>query len=72
MTDIPEAGIRIHFTHRLEKLPDGTGITHKVTISGPNAELLGPQIGAGMAEGIPQTIEGLAALALERGESREC
>jgi hypothetical protein len=37
-----------------------------VTITGANADQLGPKIGADMAEGIPQTMEGLVALALER------
>ncbi|WP_219641449.1 SRPBCC family protein [Cohnella sp. CFH 77786] len=66
LTRIPGAGIEIRFSHRLEEGPAGTQVKHKVTISGPNAETLGPEIGAGMAEGIPHTIEGLAALALRK------
>ncbi|WP_170119203.1 SRPBCC family protein [Tumebacillus permanentifrigoris] len=66
VTDIPDAGIQIHFTHLLVELAEGTKVTHKVTISGPNAEQLGPQIGAGFAEGIPTTMESLVSLALEK------
>lgn len=70
ITDIPGAGIHIHFMHRLHQTSEGTKVTHKVTITGPNAGHLGPQIGAGMAEGIPHTVEGLVALALEREKER--
>ncbi|KRE99885.1 hypothetical protein ASG89_27575 [Paenibacillus sp. Soil766] len=66
VTDIPDAGIQIHFTHRLKETAEGTTVTHEVTITGPNAEHLGPVIGAGMVEGIPLTMEGLVTLALER------
>jgi hypothetical protein len=66
VTDIPDAGIQVHFTHLLEQVSEGTSVTHKVTITGANADQLGPKIGAGMAEGIPHTMEGLVALALER------
>ncbi|MFD0696546.1 SRPBCC family protein [Paenibacillus sp. GCM10027628] len=66
LTVIPGAGIEIAFTHVLRETSEGTSVTHRVTISGPNADHLGPQIGAGMKEGIPHTIEGLVAYALER------
>jgi hypothetical protein len=69
ITDIPKAGIQIHFTHQLQQNAEGTIVTHKVTITGPNAGQLGPQIGAGMAEGIPHSVEGLVTLALERERS---
>ena len=66
VADIPDAGIQVHFTHRLRQAAAGTSITHRVTITGPNAERLGPEMGAGLSRGIPQTMERLAALALER------
>ncbi|QYR22498.1 hypothetical protein KZ483_05860 [Paenibacillus sp. sptzw28] len=66
VTDIPDAGIQIRFMHRLLETAEGTSVTHKVTIIGPNAEHLGPEFGAGMAEGIPDTMERLVSLALER------
>lgn len=65
ITDIPEAGIQIRFTHLLLELAGKTRITHKVTITGPNAEQLGPVMGSEFSEGIPHTMEGLASLALE-------
>ncbi|SFB55792.1 Polyketide cyclase / dehydrase and lipid transport [Cohnella sp. OV330] len=64
LTRLPEAGIEIRFEHTLETVNEGTRITHRVTIDGPNAGELGPAIGADMAEGIPQTVASLAALAL--------
>jgi len=66
VTKLPEAGIEIRFEHTLEPLETGTRITHRVKIDGPNADELGPVIGAGMAEGIPHTVASLAALALQR------
>jgi hypothetical protein len=66
VTDIPDAGIQIHFTHHLMESPGETRVTHKVKIMGPNAEQIGSQLGAHMAEGIPHTMEGLAALALDK------
>ncbi|OAS24332.1 SRPBCC family protein [Paenibacillus oryzisoli] len=66
VTDMPDAGIQVHFTHHIVETAEGTSVTHKVMITGQNAEDLGPKIGAGMAKGIPHTIEGLVALALER------
>ncbi|MGG1519066.1 SRPBCC family protein [Paenibacillus oryzisoli] len=66
ITDIPAAGIQVHFTHLLVESDGETQVTHKVKITGPNAEQLGPKFGAHMVEGIPRTMEGLAALALEK------
>lgn len=66
ITDIPKAGIQVHFTHLLVESDGETQVTHKVQITGPSAEKLGPQFGAHMVEGIPQTMERLAALALEK------
>jgi uncharacterized protein YndB with AHSA1/START domain len=66
VTDIPDAGIQIRFTHRLQQNAEGTSVTHRVIITGPNVEHLGPELGAGMAEGIPDTMERLVALAQER------
>jgi ligand-binding SRPBCC domain-containing protein len=64
VTHIPDAGIQIHFTHLLLEFAGETRVTHKVKITGPNAEQIGSQLGAEMAEGIPDTMEGLATLAL--------
>ncbi|WP_305023439.1 SRPBCC family protein [Paenibacillus lacisoli] len=66
ITDIPGAGIQVQFTHLLEESNGATKITHQVKITGPNAEQIGPKFGAHMVEGIPQTMDGLARLVLER------
>ena len=63
-TEIPGAGIFVRFTHRLSALSSGgTRITQHVSISGPAAETLGPQIGPGIIADIPQSIAALVALA---------
>lgn len=65
LTDIPGAGVQVRFTHLLAESDGETRITHRVTISGPNAETLAPRLGAHMPKSIPHSMEGLAALALE-------
>ena len=63
-TEIPGAGIFVRFTHRLTPLDGGgTRITQHVSITGPAAETLGPQIGPGITADIPQSIAALIALA---------
>ncbi|MCL4318748.1 MAG: SRPBCC family protein [Firmicutes bacterium] len=66
VTDILAAGIAVLFTHRLQKTLDGTRITHAVTVMGSNAEKFGPQFITEVSQGIPRTMERLAALALEQ------
>lgn len=66
VTDIPDVGITVRFDHRLQKTVDGSSITHAVTISGPNADYFGPQFIAELSRGIPQAMEKLAVLALEK------
>ncbi|WP_068776599.1 SRPBCC family protein [Paenibacillus sp. FJAT-26967] len=66
IADIPGAGIHIEFIHRLQQTHKGTAITHEVNITGPNAEQLGPQWGARIAQGLPSTMQGLAAAAVKR------
>jgi hypothetical protein len=67
VTVIPNAGIEVHFDHRLERIAGGTRITHKVTLAGPNSETMGPRMIEHFSRGIPHTMEGIAAMALERG-----
>ncbi len=69
VTDIPGADITIRFDHRLQKTLDGTRITHSVSITGPNVDKFGEQFIAELSDGIPQTMERLAALAIEKDES---
>jgi hypothetical protein len=64
-TIIPGAGIIIRFTHVLTPLDMGTEVMHQVTITGENAEKLGPQIGEGFMQGIPVTMETLVRTAIE-------
>ncbi|MEH7098054.1 SRPBCC family protein [Neobacillus vireti] len=71
VTDIPNAGIQIHFSHVLMEAAGETRVTHKVTIKGPNSEQLGPKFGAHMVKGIPSTLEGLVALALDKESQNE-
>lgn len=61
-TEMPEAGI----AHSLVPLTDGrTRITHHVTITGPAADALEPQIGSAVTAGIPDTMASLARHALQ-------
>ena len=63
-TEVPGADIFVRFTHRLTPLESGgTRITQRVSISGPAAETLGPQIGPGIIADIPQSIAAQIALA---------
>ncbi|NRD77043.1 SRPBCC family protein [Bacillus sp. BRMEA1] len=66
VTDIPALGIQVCFTHLLSESQEGTRISHKVQIIGPNADQVGPKFGAHMVDGIPQTMESLASLALDK------
>ncbi|PSR33896.1 MAG: hypothetical protein C7B46_07855 [Sulfobacillus benefaciens] len=61
---LTDAGIAIHFTHRLESVEEGIQITHLVSINGDNAEALAPALGVGFTADIPETMERLAALAI--------
>jgi hypothetical protein len=65
VTDIPDAGIEIRFSHRLQKTLDGTSLTHTVAITGPNAEIFGEEFIAELSQGIPRTMERIAAMAME-------
>jgi hypothetical protein len=63
-TEIPGADIFVRFTHSLSPLSNGgTRISQRVTITGPAAETLGPQIGPGIIADIPQSIAALVDLA---------
>ncbi|MFC5468236.1 SRPBCC family protein [Cohnella suwonensis] len=66
VTDLPDAGVQVRFVHVLEPVAEGTRITHVVTIEGPGADVVGPQMIQHFTKGVPHTIESLAALALER------
>jgi ligand-binding SRPBCC domain-containing protein len=64
--DLSELGeINLAFEHTLEPSDDGsrTTITHAVTISGPAADHVGPQMGPGISEAIPGSMASIALLA---------
>ncbi|MCK9874626.1 SRPBCC family protein [Frankia sp. Ag45/Mut15] len=57
-------GIVLRAIHRLEPVDGGrTRITHRIEITGPEADTLGPQIGPAVTAGVPETITTLARLA---------
>ncbi|MDG6994299.1 MAG: hypothetical protein JRN52_00130 [Nitrososphaerota archaeon] len=68
-TAIPWAGVTIRFVHSLEAIEGGkTRLTHHVSIFGPGAESLGPEIGPGITSGIPETMNSIANLARSMDE----
>src|SRR5580704_17634124 len=57
-------GLILRFIHRLEPVDDRrTPITHRVEITGPAADKVGPQIGPSITDGIPVTVATLVDLA---------
>jgi len=54
---------RMTFDHELEPIPEGTRLTHRVTIAGPAAPLFGYLIGRRVRDGLPEAMRRLAALA---------
>jgi Polyketide cyclase / dehydrase and lipid transport len=61
VTEIP--GVKIEFTHRLEPTPEGTKITHHVTISGPAWEQVAATVGKKLEHDLPLTLASLAKFA---------
>lgn len=62
------AGLVLRFIHTLVPQRDGgTTVTHRVEITGPAADQLGPQIGPGVTAGVPATIEALVKQARDLG-----
>jgi len=59
-------GLVITFDHSLTETASGkTRITHGVTITGPAAESVAPDLGPQITADVPEAIESLARLALE-------
>jgi uncharacterized protein YndB with AHSA1/START domain len=57
-------GIVLRFIHRLAEVDGGrTRITHRVEISGPASDAVGPQIGPSITGDIPVTVANLAEIA---------
>jgi hypothetical protein len=66
-TEVPGAGVTIGFKHTIESVGAGRcRITHHVSIFGPGADSLAPEIGPEMAKGIPETMQSLLRMAQER------
>ncbi|HUK75763.1 MAG TPA: hypothetical protein VLU99_08215 [Nitrososphaerales archaeon] len=66
-TEVPGAGVTVGFRHTIESLGEGRcRITHRVSIFGPGADSLAPEMGPEMAKGIPETMRSLLRMARER------
>ena len=61
VTELP--GMTVAFEHTLEPLAAGTRMTHRITITGPDADTAGPAVGSGIAGGVPESMANLVALA---------
>jgi hypothetical protein len=60
--------LALHFRHQLEPLPDGgTRITHRLEISGPGADVVGPELGPQVSADFPVTMQELVSAARARG-----
>lgn len=62
-TPVADAGIVVRVIHRLDTIPEGTRITHRVEIDGDATAELGPVIGPQIAADFPDALRALAALA---------
>jgi hypothetical protein len=63
-TPIPDAGIVVHVRHVLTPLESGgTRITYGMTIDGPAADAVGPQLGPEITNDFPAVVAALIAMA---------
>jgi len=60
-TDLGEVTLR--FSHTLQPLAGGTRVTHRLEITGPAADQLGPELGPAITEHFPEAMEALLARA---------
>lgn len=56
-------GATLIFTHELEPTLDGTRITHRIEIIGPDAERYTQMFGDNLRDGLPEAVEGISHLA---------
>ncbi len=57
-------GVLLRFSHTLTRLDaGGTRIVHRLTISGPEADRVAPELGPQITEDFPQAMDGLIAAA---------
>ncbi|WHY44692.1 SRPBCC family protein [Lysinibacillus pakistanensis] len=62
-TILEQLSIKMDFRHEIEILGIQTKVTHSVILSGPNAEMIGNQIGPMITQGIPNSMSNLNQLA---------
>ncbi len=56
--------VTLHFSHALTRLPDGgTRIAHRLEITGPKADELGPELGPAITADFPDAMRALLAYA---------
>jgi hypothetical protein len=56
--------VTLRFSHTLEPLESGvTKVTHRLEITGPAADQVGPQLGPAITEDFPQAMDALLARA---------
>ena len=60
-TELPGGTLRV--SHHLERGPEGTRITHRVSITGPAWQEIAAEMGAGFEADLPRTVASLARLA---------
>jgi hypothetical protein len=60
-TDLGEVTLR--FSHTLQPLAGGTRVIHRLEITGPAADQLGPELGPAITEDFPEAMEALLARA---------
>jgi hypothetical protein len=61
-TDLGDVMLR--FSHALTRLPDGgTRIVHRLAITGPKADEIGPELGPAITEDFPEAMQALLSYA---------
>lgn len=57
-------GVTLRFSHTLTRLPGGgTRIVHRLEITGPKTDEVGPELGSAITEDFPDAMRGLLAYA---------
>jgi Polyketide cyclase / dehydrase and lipid transport len=67
-TRLPLANL--DFFHEVQRVGEGTRVTHRVEISGPLSFVFARLMGRSFENGLPETVRNLARLAEERGGNR--
>jgi hypothetical protein len=57
-------GVTLRFSHTLEPLASGgTKVTHRLEVTGPTADQVGPELGPAITEDFPEAMQALLARA---------